>query len=241
MRIRIDICYRGTAYHGWQKQPNSKTVQGVIEEKLGILLRESVETVGCGRTDTGVHARHFPLHFDMQGLLPENFMYRLNSILPDDIAALRCETANEEFHARFSAKSRTYRYYIHFTKDPFLNGLSWQKKAIPELTLLNTAAEMLVGENDYRCFTKGDEPAHHGFRCNVYKAGWEMNDAQLVFQVKANRFLRNMVRAMVGSLLNVGYNKQPLSDFSALLENGTRMDAGESVPAHGLFLESVEY
>lgn len=241
MRFRLDISYKGTAYQGWQKQPGRPTVQGVLEEALSVLLRAQVETTGCGRTDSGVHAHFFPLHFDYAYELPQHFLYRLNGMLPADVAALRYTKVPDEFHARFDAVSRTYRYYLHFLKDPFHRETSWLQHKKPDLLLLNEAAAMLTGVQNCKSFTKGEEPAHHGYECLIYKAAWLEEHEQLIFHIQANRFLRNMVRALVGSLLEVGYGNKPVSWFQGLLEGGSRSDAGQSVPAHGLFLEHVGY
>jgi tRNA pseudouridine38-40 synthase len=241
MRFRLDIRFNGSAYHGWQKQAHAPTVQGALETALSILFRQAVETTGCGRTDTGVHARFFPVHFDCDQALTEPFLYRLNSLLPDDIAVLNCVPVSDDFHARFSAKSRTYRYYIRFEKDPFCPEISWFQHRRPDVAKMNQCAALLTGTHDFRCFTKGEEPMHHGFECMVSLARWETRGDLLVFTVEANRFLRNMVRAMVGSLLAVGYNQKPEDWFRQLLADGVRADAGQSVPAHGLFLEDVGY
>jgi len=241
MRFRLDISFNGTAYHGWQKQPGKATVQGTLEEIIAILLRMPVETTGCGRTDAGVHARFFPLHFDSNQPLPNRFLHRLNSLLPDDIAAMNCMPVSDSFHARFSALSRTYRYELSFAKNPFSPHLTWMQHKRPDLHLLNTCAALLPGIRNCKSFTKGEEPAHYGYECHIYQAFWEVQDEQLVFTIEANRFLRNMVRAVVGSLLEVGYGQQPPYWFQGLLEGGTRSDAGQSVPAKGLFLTGVNY
>jgi len=241
MRFRLDISFKGTAYHGWQKQPERATVQGVLEEILAILFRKPIETTGCGRTDTGVHARLFPLHFDAGDALPDHFLYRLNSMLPPDIAARRCVPVPDEFHARFSAVSRTYRYYLDFVKDPFTADTAWMHHKKPDVALMNACADLLPGIKNCRSFTKGEEPAHHGYECHIHRAYWETRNEQLVFTIEANRFLRNMVRALVGSLLEVGYGQKNPEWFQSLLEGGTRSDAGQSAPAKGLFLEDVGY
>ena len=241
MRFRLDISYKGTAFCGWQKQSGKPTVQGTLEEVLSILLRQPVATTGCGRTDTGVHARFFPLHFDCEPPIPNHFLYRLNSLLPREIAALNFAPVSEDFHARFSAVSRTYRYYINFVKDPFSTETSWLQHKRPNLSLLNACAALLPGIQHCKSFTKGDEPTHHGYECNIYRAEWQETGQNLVFTIEANRFLRNMVRAVVGSCLDVGYEQKTKDWFQGLLEGGTRSDAGQSVPAHGLFLEDVRY
>jgi tRNA pseudouridine38-40 synthase len=240
-RYRLDIQFRGTAYQGWQKQTDKPTVQGVLESKLQILLRQPIQVTGCGRTDSGVHARHFPMHFDSPVPLPDAFMHRLNGLLPADIAALHLEPVTTDFHARFKASSREYRYYIHFGKQVFLEDFSWRLSVRPDSGLMNAAASLLPAHQDFRCFTKGEMPQHHGYGCLLEHAAWETTGNGLVFTVRANRFLRNMVRAMVGTLLEVGYRHMSLDEFENMLRGGTRSDAGPSVPAHGLFLEQVFY
>lgn len=240
-RYRLDIQFRGTAYQGWQKQAEAPTVQGVLERCLQTLLRQETPVTGCGRTDSGVHARHFPLHFDGPAVLPEPFVHRLNGLLPADIAVISSTAVASDFHARFHASGREYRYYIHFGKQVFLDGISWQLAHAPELTWMNEAAALLPQQQDFRCFTKGEMPQHHGYGCLLESAGWNQTESGLVFSVRANRFLRNMVRAMVGTLLDVGYGRMSLPEFQTMLASGTRSDAGPSVPAHGLFLEKVWY
>jgi tRNA pseudouridine38-40 synthase len=241
MRFRLDISYNGKAFCGWQKQSDKPTVQGTLEKVLSILLRQPIVTTGCGRTDTGVHARFFTLHFDFDGPLPNYFLHRLNSLLPQDIAALNIEPVSDSFHARFSAITRTYRYYLSFGKDPFSTETSWLQHKKPNLILLNACAQLLPGIQNCKSFTKGEEPAHHGYHCHISGADWELHGQNLVFSIKANRFLRNMVRSIVGSCLEVGYEKKDINWFKGLLEGKTRSEAGRSVPAHGLFLERVEY
>jgi tRNA pseudouridine38-40 synthase len=240
-RYRLDIQFRGTAYQGWQKQPDKPTVQGVLESKLQILLRQEVQVTGCGRTDSGVHARHFPLHFDSQAALTEAFIHRLNGLLPADISALRIEQVPADFHARFNARGREYRYYIHIGKQVFLEDISWRLTQKPDLERMNAAAALLPRHADFRCFTKGETPQHHGYGCLLESAVWTTSENGLVFCVRANRFLRNMVRAIVGTLYEVGTGRMSLQEFETILKSGTRSDAGPSVPAHGLFLEKVWY
>lgn len=240
-RYRLDIQFRGTAYQGWQKQHDKPTVQGVLESKLEVLLRHEVQVTGCGRTDSGVHARHFPLHFDGPSALPDAFLHRLNGLLPADIAALHLEAVPADFHARFHARGREYRYYIHFGKQVFLEDISWRQPRKPDIAAMNAAAALLPHHEDFRCFTKGEMPQHHGYGCLLESAVWSETDSGMVFCVRANRFLRNMVRAMVGTLLEIGTGRMGMQDFESMLKTGTRSDAGPSVPAHGLFLENVWY
>lgn len=240
MRYALTLSYKGTAYHGWQRQENAHSVQAELEKALSILCRQSMEIVGCGRTDTGVHARHYVAHFDFDGELPGQLVYRLNGLLPRDIAVSGMEEVSDDFHARFSALERIYGYYIHFKKDPFLDGLSWQRNDNMDFGAMNSVAEMLVGKKDFSCFCKGEAP-NGNYTCEVYSAIWERTANSAVFRISADRFLRNMVRAIVGTLLDVGSHKMSKEDFAKLLESGTRSDAGNSVPAEGLFLEEVRY
>lgn len=240
MRYSLTMAYKGTAYHGWQRQENAHSVQAELEKALSVLCRQTMEVVGCGRTDTGVHARHYVAHFDFDGELPGQVVYRLNGLLPKDIAVSGIEEVSDDFHARFSALARTYGYYIHFKKDPFLDGLSWQRNDNMDFELMNSAAEMLSGKRDFSCFCKGEAP-NGNFICDVHSAAWERTADTAVFRISADRFLRNMVRAIVGTLLDVGLHKMSLAEFQELLNSGTRSDAGNSVPAEGLFLERIEY
>lgn len=240
MRYALEIAYHGKAYHGWQKQENAHSVQETLEHKLGILLQHEVNTIGCGRTDTGVHAKQFFLHFDTENKLPDNFIFRLNTMLPHDISVFSCTQKNDGFHARFDATCREYNYYIHFQKDPFLEDRSWFRYGSLDFDLMNKAAELLIGKKDFRCFCKGEAPGDN-YECDIQFAQWKYQENQAVFTIKANRFLRNMVRAIVGTLIEVGMHKTEIASFATILQTGTRSDAGQSVPAHGLFLERITY
>ncbi|MBS3915414.1 MAG: tRNA pseudouridine(38-40) synthase TruA [Bacteroidetes bacterium] len=240
LRYRLNLCYRGTAYNGWQRQINAIGVQQVIEEKIEILFQNKVALTGCGRTDTGVHAKHFVAHFDSEKPLPDNFVFRLNGLLPRDIAVFDSAQTADSFHARFDAKSREYKYYIHFKKNPFLEGISWFRYGVLDFGMMNRAADMLIGQKEFICFCKGEAP-NNNYVCDVTFAQWEFDENGAVFTIRANRFLRNMVRAIVGSLIEVGNGKLSVTEFEGILQNGTRSDAGESVPAKGLVLEEVVY
>lgn len=240
MRYFLELAYNGAAFGGWQKQEEVGSVQAVLEEKLSLILRETTELYGCGRTDTGVHASYFVAHFDTETTVPENIIYRLNGMLPKSITVFHCQSVAEEMHARFSAISRTYRYIIIQSKNPFLTDTAFFLTYKPDLCLMNKAGEMLVHHTEYRCFCKGKMPGDN-YKCTVTEAYWTEVSTGLVFTVTANRFLRSMVRSMVGTLLKVGFGKMTLEEFSQLLHSGNRNMAGKSVPPQGLYLVNVVY
>lgn len=244
-RYFIELAYRGTAYHGWQIQKNAITVQQLVDEALSTVLRWNVETVGCGRTDTGVHAKQLYAHFeDKEGKLAErtdDYIRRINALLPRDIAAKRLIQVGKEAHARFDAIQRSYEYHIHFLKDPFKEGLSWQLRDQPNTMLMNDAARLLLQHRDFSCFSKSHTQVYTNL-CTIKRAEWTwLNDEQLVFYISANRFLRNMVRAIVGTLLEIGSGKQPVAYINHVLDSKDRSQAGVSVPACGLYLTEVLY
>ena len=218
-------------------------IQQKINESLAIIFNQLVETTGCGRTDTGVHASQFFLHFELSKPIEDQpkFIYQLNSLLPSDIAIYQLYSVNEQAHARFDATQRTYRYFISFRKNPFLNESTWYWRAEPDLELMNKAAALLLLHNDYTCFSKAGGQQSTNI-CAIHAAHWSMVDDYLLeYRVSANRFLRGMVRAMVGTMNMVGQKKISLPEFEKILLNGSRSDAGESVPPQGLFLSSIRY
>lgn len=242
-RYFIFFAYDGTAYHGWQIQPNANTVQQELQRTLSLVLRKDVEVVGAGRTDTGVHARRMAAHFDWDGspLDTAQTAYRLNRILPRDISVWEVREVKPDLHARFSALSRTYYYYIHTCKDPFLRNFSLQMNYKLDFEKMNEAAKYFLQHEDYAAFCKagGDNKTT---LCHVTTAQWvQTSPSSWYFEITANRFLRNMVRAVVGTLIDVGRGKISMEQFLDILQHGTRSDAGESMPAHALFLEKVEY
>lgn len=240
MRYALILSYKGTAYHGWQRQNNAITVQQLLEEKLAILSRESAEITGCGRTDTGVHASYYVAHVDLNNPLVSDAEYRLNGMLPADIAVHKIAAVSDDFHARFDATAREYAYHIHFAKNPFKIDNSWQRPKQYNFEAMNRAAQALLGVHSFECFCKGPAPTDN-FNCKIYKAEWQVHEDHAVFVIRANRFLRNMVRAIVGTLMEIGTDKMSLDEFCQLIEMGTRKEAGNSVPAHGLFLTDVSY
>ena len=243
-RYFIQLAYNGTGFHGWQIQPNAHTVQAEIQHALKILLGESLLLTGAGRTDTGVHARTFFAHFDTQLLMgkPEllQLVYKLNRFLPQSINIYEIFRVQPDFHSRFSAISRTYRYYISRQKDPFSNGLAWIYTTNLDDTAMQEAAGVIKAYTDFTCFSKTRTQTKTN-DCEIFESYFESNGALLIYHVKANRFLRNMVRAIVGTLIEVGKGNIGIEEFKTIIENGTRSDAGMSVPACGLFLEEIEY
>lgn len=245
MRYFIHFGYDGTAYHGWQIQPNANSVQQELQHALSLLLGEDMEVVGAGRTDTGVHARHMAAHFDWPcGQLPtspDQLAYRLNRLLPRDIAVYEVREVAPEMHARFSATSRTYHYYIHTRKDPFERHYSLQVNYPLDFEKMNEAAAHFLRHDDYAAFCKAGADSKTTI-CHVTAARWvQTSPTTWYFEITANRFLRNMVRAVVGTLIDVGRGRISQEQFLDILHNGTRSDAGESMPGKALFLERVEY
>lgn len=241
MRYLIRLAYKGTAYHGWQKQINAHSVQGELELKLSLLLGSNTETLGCGRTDTGVHAREFYVQFDTEAQPDLNKLaYKLNRTLPDDIAVFEIFPVSESFNARFDAVVREYQYIITRIPDPFLTETAWYRYEQVDMDLMNRAAAMLLGNHDFECFSKVHTQVNH-FECDVQHAAWIEKDHLLIFTIRANRFLRNMVRAIVGTLLEIGTGKITIEAFELILKSKNRSEAGQSVPAKGLFLTEVTY
>lgn len=239
-RYFIELSYKGTAYHGWQVQPNANTVQEQIDKALSTILREPIETLGCGRTDTGVHARQFFAHFDAQkDILPEKIQ-GFNAVLPYDIAIKHVFPVPADAHARFDALSRSYEYHIHFAKDPFLEHASWLMGQVPDIEAMNMAAAYLFDYIDFSCFSKSHTQVFTN-NCRISRAEWVLKPDGMIFHITADRFLRNMVRAIVGTLLDIGFHKIKPEDIKAVIESKDRSSAGVSVPAHGLYLSRIDY
>jgi len=231
----------GKAYHGWQIQPNANTVQAELERALKTLLRQEIKVMGAGRTDTGVHARQLVAHFDSTAL--ENltqFKYRVNSFLPKDIAINDIYAVREDAHARFDATARTYQYHIALNKDPFSQDLAYRPPFNPDMDLMNQAADIMMEYQDFEAFSRTGSDVKT-FICKLTQASWAVSDQGLIFTISADRFLRNMVRAVVGTLLEVGINKCSLEEFRAIIESKDRTKAGASAPAQGLYLTAVHY
>ena len=244
MRYFMTLAYDGSAYHGWQIQPHSVSVQEQIQNALSTLLQKTVEIVGAGRTDTGVHASKMVAHFDLDeadSIDCGQMVYRLNKILPRDIAIQRIEPVGDEMHARFSAVSRTYHYYVHTSKNPFLRHYSWQVYGNPDFELMNRAAETIKEYKDFTSFSKVNTDTKTN-DCTISEAHWDkVGDGQWRFTITANRFLRNMVRAIVGTLMEVGRGKMSIEQLRNVIEAKDRCRAGDSVPGNALFLVDVKY
>ncbi|MBF6608245.1 MAG: tRNA pseudouridine(38-40) synthase TruA [Flavobacterium sp.] len=241
MRYFLEIAYNGTRYHGWQRQPNAITVQETAEKALSTILGSQIVTTGAGRTDTGVHARQLYAHFDFEGFFEcAKLVYKLNSFLPPDISVISIIPVSDNAHARFDAVSRTYEYHITTVKNPFATELSWHYHNPIDVLQMNLAAQRLLGKHDFECFCKSNSDVN-SFDCQVTNAHWQQSGNQYIFTITADRFLRNMVRAIVGTLIDVGSAKITISDFERILQSKSRSEAGFSVPAHGLFLTQIMY
>lgn len=243
MRYKITLSYDGSPFNGWQIQPNAPSVQQTLSEALSRLLGENISVTGAGRTDTGVNAINYVAHFDSASPLEtKDLIYKLNAILPSAIAVHDLQRTSEDFHARFSATRRGYTYHIHREKDPFAQAFSYQY-SYPELNFekMNLACRFLLGTKDFSCFEKKGADNKTSV-CTVFEAYWQKDDPlHWSFHIAADRFLRNMVRAIVGTLLEVGRGKRSPESITELLKGGDRCSAGESVPGHALFLSKIEY
>jgi len=264
MRYFITLSYDGTRYHGWQIQPNGDSIQQRLQEALSTLLRQPIEVVGAGRTDAGVHARMMVAHFTIlnppsattiapwcksiqESSILNNLAYKLSKLLPPDIAVQDIRQVSDDMHARFSATSRTYHYYIHTQKDPFLAAYSWQVPFKLDFAKMNEAAQVLLEYKDFTSFSKVGTDVKTNL-CDITEAYWSpvngqcsMVNVQWIFTITANRFLRNMVRAIVGTLVEVGRGRLDVDDVRRIIEAKDRCRAGESVPAKGLFLVDIKY
>ena len=256
MRYTIKLSFDGSKLSGWQKQANADSVQGELSKALSLLCGAAIEVTGAGRTDAGVNAVNYIAHFDAPEPVEdaELLCYKLNAILPKQMAVHAVFPAADDFHSRFSAVSRQYRYFVHRPKDPFIEKFSYRCRRALDVKAMNEAASLLLGEHDFSCFEKtGSDNATSV--CTVFEARWDQylpghvslmgypchEGDYLVFTIRANRFLRNMVRAVVGTLLEIGLGKKEPSWVGELLAGGTRSDAGQSVPGNALFLSDVEY
>lgn len=264
-RYFIELAYKGTAYHGWQIQNNAVSVQEVLNKALSTVLRQDIETIGCGRTDTGVHATQLYAHFDVElansdesqihnsllsnskttqkqslQTLNSKLLTSVNALLPYDVAAKRFIAVAADAHARFDAKLRSYQYHVHFKKDPFKHGNSWLLMDRPDAELMNNAAKLLLEYRDFSCFSKSNTQTFTN-NCIISRAEWEINADSLIFHISADRFLRNMVRAIVGTLIMVGRKEIEPDNLRQIIEGKNRCKAGASVPACGLYLTEVIY
>ncbi len=242
MRYFIWFSYDGTNYHGWQLQPNGNTVQAELQRGLSLLLRENISVTGAGRTDTGVHARQMAAHFDTEVSFDYDELTRkMNGVLPQDISVNKVEKVSADMHARFSAVSRTYHYYIHTKKNPFLRHFSLEIHYQLDFLLMNEAARILQEYDDFGAFCKAGSDVKTTI-CHITEAKWHQTaEDAWYFEITANRFLRNMVRAIVGTLIEVGRHRMSLDEFRKVIEGGRRTQAGESMPALALSLEKIVY
>ena len=251
MRYFIKLAYNGTAYHGWQMQPNAASVQQTLNKSFSVLLNSEINLMGAGRTDTGVHAREMYAHFDFETAFDiPKLIHKLNSYLPKDIVIYSIFPVANDAHVRFDATKRTYEYHINRCKDAFLQEQSWYFYQNLDVDLMNQAAKLLFNHTDFQCFSKVNTDVNT-FDCTIFEAYWTRGGAEqsgakqegnkLIFTISANRFLRNMVRSIVGTLINIGLHKITLTDFNTIIESKSRDKAGFSVPAQGLYLTKIEY
>jgi len=241
LRYFIEIAYNGKNYHGWQIQPDATSVQQVLEGVFSTLVRKDIKLTGAGRTDAGVHAKQLYAHFDFDEITDaEALVFRLNSFLPKDISVKKIIKVNAEAHARFDATEREYEYVITLQKSPFQQDFAYLIHQKPNVEQMNEAAKILFKYTNFQCFSRSKTEVKT-YHCEIKKAQWKIQGNQLIFTISANRFLRNMVRAIVGTLLEIGFEKITLADFHEIIKNKNRNNAGASAPAHGLYLTKVSY
>ncbi len=241
MRYFIQFAYNGKNYHGWQIQPNATSVQGVLNAVFSTLLQEDISITGAGRTDAGVHASQMYGHFDCDTEIDcPKITHKANSFLPKDIVVFHIFLIHNTAHARFDATSRTYNYHISNFKNVFTNDLTWHFAKKLDLDAMNIAANELLKHTNFKCFSKTNTDVNT-YNCQITEAFWITTNSEIMFTITADRFLRNMVRAIVGTLINVGLHKLTLQDFIQIIENKDREKAGFSVPAQGLFLTDIQY
>lgn len=241
-RYFIQLSFKGTNFHGWQRQENAPSIQESVEESLGTLLKSPVEITGAGRTDAGVHAKYYIAHFDLEESIAniDKLIYQLNCTLPFDIAIQKIYKVKTTAHARFDAISRTYEYHTTLVKNPFEKEFCLYLHKLPNLIKLNEACKILFDFNDFTSFSKLHSDNKTNI-CKIIEAKWELNGNELIFTICADRFLRNMVRAIVGTMLDVGFGKITPNDFKNIIESKNRNKASSSAPAHGLYLTQIEY
>lgn len=242
LRYFIELAYKGTNYHGWQLQPNAISVQEVIQKAFSVILRTPIEVMGAGRTDAGVHAEQLFAHFEyVKALNIDEVIYKVNAILPDDVVIYEIRKVKDDAHARFDAVKRSYEYRIILGRNPFETETTWQlinKKL--NVSEMNNAAKILLTYTNFKCFSRSNTDVKT-YNCDVTNAVWVQTERLLIFHISADRFLRNMVRAVVGTLLDVGTGKTTLKEFKKIIESEIRCNAGPSAPPQGLFLTEVAY
>jgi tRNA pseudouridine38-40 synthase len=239
-RYFIYLAFKGTNYYGWQVQNNEQTVQGTLQNAFSLKLGDKISITGAGRTDTGVHANYFVAHFDTDKIIDENFIYQINNFLPDDIAINKIIKVKNDAHARFDAISRTYKYFINTTKNPFNNDYALFISQNLDIQKMNQACSVLFNYEDFTSFSKLHTDTKTN-NCKIFEAKWEKTNNQLIFTITANRFLRNMVRAITGTMIDLGRNKITVSDFENIIKAKNRQLAGHSAKAKGLFLDYIKY
>ena len=242
MRYFVEASFVGTAYVGWQRQPNGLSVQEAIENAMSTVLRNQTQIVGCGRTDAGVHAKQFFFHFDTDDVLPEGFMFKLNRFMPPDIAFKEVSLVEDDMHARFSATSRSYKYYISLRKDPFRQHISYELRfpGTLDFDLMNEAASVLKEYKEFKTFCKQGSDTPH-YLCDLTEASWSNSHYRGTFEIRSNRFLRGMVRLIVGMMLQIGRHQLSIDELRHALDDQVQLKKSESAPAHGLHLTGVEY
>ncbi len=242
-RYFIYLSFKGTLYHGWQIQPGSVTVQEVLDDALTTIFKEKISTTGAGRTDAGVHAEVFCAHFDCSFIdadANKAIINRMNGLLPKDISVARLVKVWPDAHARYSAISRTYKYYISRAKNPFIDDSSWYFHGGLNVEKMNQACNILIRHNDFTSFSRLHTNVKNNL-CRIHYAAWDESGEELVFTIKADRFLRNMVRAIVGTMIEAGTGKIDIAEFERIIMSRDRGLAGQSAPAKGLFLTDIEY
>ena len=241
-RYAIKLSYKGTNYHGWQIQPNANTVQEELEKAFSTILKQKIAIVGCGRTDTGVHAMNYWSYINVENAVDDELALanKINGFLPKDIVIHEIKAVAMDWHARFDATHRMYEYKVNTEKNPFLESASYFLPKIPDFNKMNIAANLLLGKQDFECFSKSKTEVNN-FLCEIMQAKWVKTEEGYSFFITANRFLRNMVRAIVGTLLEIGYGKKEVKDIEHIIASKSRSEAGYSVPAHGLYLVEIGY
>jgi len=242
LRYKVTLSYSGLAYKGWQIQPNHLSVQELVENALSTALQQNIKVVGAGRTDTGVHASYYVAHFDSEVFIEDlsQLVFKCNTLLPKDIAFQKIEQVKDDFHARFDAKHRSYRYQITQNKNPFVINSAYYIKRQLDLNQMNASCEILKKHQNFKAFSKVKTNVYT-YHCNIFEAEWKLEHNLICFDIKANRFLRNMVRAIVGTMIEVGLHTLTLKEFNQIIIDQDRRNAGKSVPAHALFLTDIGY
>lgn len=240
-RYFIELKYDGTNYHGWQIQNNANSVQAEVNKALSTLFQTEIMVMGAGRTDTGVHAKQLFAHFNSDEIIDTTkLIFKLNTLLPIDISCSSAKQVNDQAHTRFSATSRTYEYWVTPTKNPFLINKAYYYPKVLNINLMNEAANELKNHVDFSCFSKSNTDTHTN-NCTITFAEWQQSEDKLIFTISADRFLRNMVRAIVGTLIEVGIGKISVDDVTTIINSKNRSNAGTSAPAYGLYLTQVNY